>query len=191
MAIILDIILISILIISTFAGYKKGLVKLGTRLIAGIIAIIITIIAYRPVSNTIINNTPLDEKIENIIVENMTDAKEENITSQVSNNVISKEAADISDGVIYTLTGIVLFIVVKIILSIIISLLDFVAKLPILKQFNEAGGIAYGLIRGIIIIFIIVLVIGIVVKINPENKLKEGIDDSHITKILYENIVKF
>ena len=43
MGILIDIILIAILIISAFLGYKKGLVKLGAKLFAGIIAIIVTI----------------------------------------------------------------------------------------------------------------------------------------------------
>ena len=36
MGILIDIILIAILIISAFLGYKKGLVKLGAKLFAGI-----------------------------------------------------------------------------------------------------------------------------------------------------------
>ena len=43
MGILIDIILIAILIISAFLGYKKGLVKLGAKLFAGIIAIIVTV----------------------------------------------------------------------------------------------------------------------------------------------------
>ncbi len=70
MGILIDIILIAILIISAFLGYKKGLVKLGAKLFAGIIAIIITIIIYKPVANLIINNTQLDENIKNTIIEN-------------------------------------------------------------------------------------------------------------------------
>ena len=44
MGIIIDIVLIAILLLSTFLGYKKGLVKLGAKLFAGIIAIILTIV---------------------------------------------------------------------------------------------------------------------------------------------------
>ena len=65
MGFIIDIILVAILLLSTFLRYKKGLVKLGAKLFAGIIAIIVTIVAYRPVSGMIINNTSIDEKIEN------------------------------------------------------------------------------------------------------------------------------
>ena len=58
MGIIIDIILIAIVLLSAFLGYKKGLVKLGAKLFAGIIAIILTIIVYKPVSGMIIKNTP-------------------------------------------------------------------------------------------------------------------------------------
>ena len=44
MGIIIDLILIAIVLLSAFLGYKKGLVKLGAKLFAGIIAIVLTLI---------------------------------------------------------------------------------------------------------------------------------------------------
>ena len=92
MGIIIDISLIAILLLSTFLGYKKGLVKLGAKLFAGIIAIILTIVLYKPVANAIIKNTPIDEKIENIIIENTTNfvdekTKDVEATTQITNQV--------------------------------------------------------------------------------------------------------
>ena len=72
MGIIIDIILIAIVLLSAFLGYKKGLVKLGAKLFAGIIAIILTIIVYKPVSGMIIKNTNIDENIKNSIIQNAT-----------------------------------------------------------------------------------------------------------------------
>lgn len=195
MGILIDIILIAILVLSAFFGYKKGLVKLGAKLFAGIIAIIITIIVYKPVSGMIINNTQIDEKIGDTILQNTEKAINENIhnnlTSQIGNKILPAEAENISKWVVYAVTAIVLFIAVKIILSIIISLLNFVANLPILKQFNEVGGIIYGLVRGILIVFICVLLMGVVTKIKPESDLNDKIQNSYVTKIIYKNIVKF
>lgn len=205
MGIIIDIILIAILILSTFLGYKKGLVKLGAKLFAGIIAIILTLILYRPVANAIIKNTPIEDKIKNVIVENASNfIKEENentneistqitnqVTNQVKNEILPGEAENIAKGVVYALTAIILFVVVKIILSIVVSLIDGIAKLPILKQFNEVGGMAYGIVRGLLIICIAVLLMGVYTKIKPESTLNTKIQTSFITKILYENIVKF
>lgn len=209
MGILIDIILIAILIISAFLGYKKGLVKLGAKLFAGIIAIIVTIIIYKPVANLIINNTQLDENIKNTIIENASSfIKEDNqetntitkqvkdqvtdqVTNQVKNEILPSEAENIAKSAIYAITSIVLFIVVKIALSIIISLMDFVANLPILKQFNEIGGIAYGIVRGLLIVCICVLLMGVYTKIKPEAGLNQNIQNSYITKTLYKNIVKF
>lgn len=197
MGIIIDIILIAIIVLSAFLGYKKGLVKLGAKLFAGIIAIIITIVMYKPVSGMIINNTTIDEKIENAIIQNTTNFINENdktqngITEHVEKNILPEQAENLSKNVVYVITALVLFIAVKIILSIIISLMDFVANLPILKQFNEIGGIIYGIVRGALIVCVCVLLIGVYTKINPESALNNNIQNSYLTKIIYENIVKF
>ena len=197
MGIIIDLILIAIVLLSAFLGYKKGLVKLGAKLFAGIIAIIITIVIYKPVSEMIIKNTSIDEKIQNSIIQNTTNIINENvqeqnkITDNIEKNILPEQARNISKNVVYAVTAIVLFIVVKIILSIIISLMDFVANLPILKQFNEIGGIVYGVVRGILIICVCILLIGVYSKINPSNSLKNKVQDSYLTKLVYEKIVKF
>lgn len=200
MGIIIDIALIAILLLSTFLGYKKGLVKLGAKLFAGIIAIILTIVLYKPVANAIVKNTPIDEKIENIIIENTTNFVDEKtkdveattqITNQVKNEMLPEEARKISTGIIYSVTAIVLFLVSKIILSIVISLVDGIAKLPILKQFNEIGGIAYGIARGILIVLIVVAAMRAYTKIKPESTLNDKMQDTYITKTICEKIIKF
>lgn len=197
MGIIIDIILIAIIVLSAFLGYKKGLVKLGAKLFAGIIAIIITIVMYKPVSGMIINNTTIDEKIENAIIQNTTNFINENdktqngITEHVEKNILPEQAENLSKNVVCVITALVLFIAVKIILSIIISLMDFVANLPILKQFNEIGGIIYGIVRGALIVCVCVLLIGVYTKMKPESTLNNNIQNSYLTKIIYKNIVKF
>lgn len=197
MGIIIDIILVLIILLSAFLGYKKGLVKLGAKLFAGIIAIIITIVVYKPVSGMIINNTSIDEKIKDAIIQNTTNVINENeqiqndFTNHLENNILPEQAENIAKNVVYAITALVLFIAVKIILSIIISLMDFVANLPILKEFNEIGGIIYGIVRGLLIVCICVLLMGVYTKINPESTINNNIQNSHLTKIIYENIVKF
>lgn len=197
MGIIIDIVLIGIIALSAFLGYKKGLVKLATKLFAGIIAIVVTIILYRPIAGIIINNTSIDEKIENAIMENTTNFINENsqvpntITNQVKDEILPEEAKNISKNVIYAITSIILFVVIKIALSIVIALIDSVASLPILKQFNEIGGIIYGILRGAIAVCILVLLMGIFIKLNPQSTLNENIHNSLLTKTIYKGIVKF
>lgn len=192
MGIIIDIILIGIVLLSAFLGYKKGLVKLGTKLFAGIIAIVVTIIIYKPVANIVINNTPIQSKIENTILKNTPQLIEEDseltntIVESVQNEVLPAQVKEMSKSIVYAITAIVLFIVVKIVLSIAISFIDAVANLPILKQFNEVGGIIYGLVRGILIAGICILLMVVFININPESDLKDKIESSIITKSIYE-----
>lgn len=194
MGILIDIIFIAIILLSAFLGYKKGLVNMASKLFAGILAIIITLILYQPVSNAIIKNTPLQTKIENIIIEKtQTENQEENsnVINELSQNMIKEQAKNISINVVHAITMIGIFLVVKIILSIVFALINGIANLPILKQFNEVGGIAYGLVRGAIISVICIALLGVYAKINPQNKINKEIENTYLTKIVYKNIIKF
>ena len=205
MGIVIDIILVLIVALSAFLGYKKGLVELGAKLFAGIIAIVITLIIYKPVGNIVIKNTSIDEKIENTILEKTTNVIDENskisdnkhiqdasdnAVSQVKEEVLPEQARNIAVNVVYGATALILFIVSKIVLSIVISLANAVASLPILKQFNEIGGLLYGLVRGAIISFVLILVIGTVAKLNPNGSLSKNVESTYLLKEVYDNVVK-
>ena len=58
---LIDGIVIIFILLCVFIGYKKGLVKVGIRLVSFLVAIIITFILYRPISEMIINYTQIDE----------------------------------------------------------------------------------------------------------------------------------
>lgn len=205
MGIVIDIILVLIVALSAFLGYKKGLVELGAKLFAGIIAIVITLIIYKPVGNIVIKNTSIDEKIENTILEKTTNVIDENskvsdnkyiqnasdnAVSQVKEEILPEQARNIAVNVIYIATALILFIVTKIVISIVISLANAVASLPILKQFNEIGGLLYGLVRGAIISFVLILVIGTVAKLNPNGSLSKNVESTYLLKEVYNNVVK-
>ena len=205
MGIVIEINLVLIVALSAFLGYKKGLVELGAKLFAGIIAIVITLIIYKPVGNIVIKNTSIDEKIENTILEKTTNVIDENskisdnkyiqdasdnAVSQVKEEVIPEQARNIAVNVVYVATALILFIVSKIVLSIVISLANAVASLPILKQFNEIGGLLYGLVRGAIISFVLILVIGTIAKLNPNGSLSKNVESTYLLKEVYNNVVK-
>ena len=205
MGIVIDIILVLIVALSAFLGYKKGLVELGAKLFAGIIAIVITLIIYKPVGNIVIKNTSIDEKIENTILEKTTNVIDENskisdnkyikdasdnAVSQVKEEVLPEQARNIAVNIVYVATALILFIISKIVLSIVISLANAVASLPILKQFNEIGGFLYGLVRGAIISLVLILVIGTIAKLNPNGSLGKNVESTYLLKEVYSNIIK-
>ena len=206
---IADIIVIAILALSIFLGYRKGLVELGIKLVSVIIAIVLTLILYRPITNIIINTTSLDENLEQAILNegqkiinpeeqkeetNQIQNPEQEIVSEVENHIqnemLPEAARELSINIIRACVMLILYIVIKIALKFVTALANLVAKLPILNQFNKLGGIIYGAIRGLLIIYVVLLLISFFGQVNPQNKIHTEIQNSFITKEMYnKNII--
>lgn len=211
MAIIIDLIVIAILALSIFLGYKKGLIGVAFKILSFLIAIIITLILYRPVSSFIMNNTNFAKNIENIIVQKLSSAeiengeiKEENtdlpnvvvdyinigISNAVENTkekIVETIAKELSQTVINLIVIISIFIITRLLLLFAKVLLEAVSELPIVKQFNEAGGIIYGILRGIILIYVILTIISLILPMIDKDAVLGIINNTIITKILYNN----
>lgn len=204
MGIILDIVILAILALSIFFGYKKGLIGVVFNLCAFIVAIIITWILYTPVTNAIIKNTEIDDNIKNAIIEKgfikNEDKKEEQdgvnkyineyVTTPISNtanDVVEETAKVVSEKVVAIGVAILLFIVVRIGLILLKFVIEGIARLPIIKQFDKAGGIVYGGIRGMFIIYIFLAILFFIMSVNNSGMIADLINTSLISKILYAN----
>ena len=84
MGIILDIILIAIILLNVIICYKKGLVKLAVGLVAVFISLALALMLYKPVSNIIIKNTEIDEKIKESIISTLTTENNEKADNEAS-----------------------------------------------------------------------------------------------------------
>ena len=56
---LIDIIILFIIALTTFIGYKKGLIKVAFKLVSFVLAIIISVVLYKPISSFIINKTTI------------------------------------------------------------------------------------------------------------------------------------
>ena len=205
MGILMDLIIIAILVLSIIMGYKKGLINVVFNIFAFFIALIATIILYRPVANIIINNTEIDDKIKSAIINNTTEEKQseesssntgmqkyiedaiKNTADEAKSQVIETVANTVSIRVVEILTSIILFIVIRAVLIVLKVFTQAIANLPLIKQFNELGGVVYGIAKGLVIIYIILTIMYFVVSINGKGNIAEAINNSYITKILYNN----
>ena len=207
MGIVLDLILIVSLALSIFFGYKKGLIGVAFNLCAFLVAIIVTWILYNPVTNLVINNTEIDDGIKNAIIEKGVIKQEENdekkqednkvneyieqyITAPVTNttnSVVEETAKIISEKLVAIGVAIVLFIIVRIALILLKFVAEAIAKLPIIKQCNKAGGLVYGAIRGMFMIYIFLAILFLVMSVNNSGTIANMINSSIISKVLYEN----
>lgn len=192
MGIIIDIIIILFILASVFFGYKKGLISLAINIVAFIIAMVVTLLLYKPIGNIIINNTTLDEKLQQMIQTKIEEFMENDdnkdssskLIESAKNGLLPDTSRSLSINIIYGITLIVLFIIIKICLLLVNSLANQVAKFPIIKQFNEIGGVLYGLLRGIIITYVILMVIQLVVTLNPNGALDNAVQESYLAKTM-------
>ena len=197
---LIDLILIAIIALFAFIGYKKGLIKVAFNLISFILAIIISIVLYKPMSNFIINYTPLDDYIESAISDRLdspeiTNEETQNIVSNYYTNIKNASTSVISSGISKTIINIacmiIVFITVKIILLFFKFAGDLIAKLPLIKPLNNAGGFIYGILKGFIIIYIFLALIAILSPIININSIVTMINSSILTNIMYNNNIIF
>lgn len=212
MGIVVDLIIILILGLCIFNGYKKGLAKSLLKLLTSLIAIIIAIVLYKPFVNFVIERTMIDDNIkfslEKIINQN-TDHENEDLVNEESgipkpianylnNNIkqsaetqkeaaISESSKAAAELIINAACVVIIYIIAKILLKIITLFIDIFASLPVIKQFNELGGIIYGIIEGIVILLIIVTLISVITPLIGNYEIPNMILDSHIGKFLYNN----
>ena len=191
MGIIVDLIIIAVVLLFIFLGYKKGLTGSLIKLLSFIIAIVVAFVLYKPVANAVIENTVIDDNIRTTLratlgVEDKTENTEENVPSTIMDN-INKEIenatdevkANVIDQTTITIvnigSGIVIFLAVRVILVIISLFAKILTDLPVIKQVDKLGGLAYGAIEGIVIVYAVLAVISLTSVIWANNAVVTAI----------------
>ena len=205
MGIILDIVLIAIIALNVFICYKKGLVKLAVGLIAVAAAIILALVFYKPVSNLIIENTELDENIEKAIINNFTSETQEgqeiryvsvldylqkyvdDAVNKTQTEIVTQTAGMMAVKIINVAVLIGIFLLVRVVLLLLTFISDIITSLPILKQFNEVGGVLYGAIKALLIIYIILTIVFFIMCYTSNSTIADAINTSYVTKFFYEH----
>lgn len=190
---VLDLIVILVIALFTFIGYKQGLVKTAIKILAFFIALVVSLMLYKTIGNVIMKNTQVDEQIQNTIVSKvLPEDYEEKLEIlpdalvESGETTVNELAKNVTEKIIYGVVFIVLFVVLKIALKFVTLLTDLITKLPVIKQFDKTGGIVYGLAKGFIIVTVIFAVISL---ISPmlDAKYINAINNSYLSAMLYNH----
>jgi len=216
MGIFVDLIIVLIIGLCIFNGYRKGLARCILKLVTSIIALFIAILLFRPFVNFVVNNTIIDENIqlslEKVMNNGIEERKDENnndlvkedsgipkpiaeyLNSNLKNTAKQKqEEAVVSVArsaailIVEIACFISIYVIVKIILKILTILIDIVSKLPIIRQFNEVGGFLYGIVEGVVIILLIMTGVAIVTPLTGAYEVATIILQSHLGAFFYNN----
>lgn len=214
MSVLFDLAVIAIFVFCIFMGYKKGLINVILKVCSFILALLLSLILFTPISNLVIDNTSFHSDIKNSIIEFVngrnsdsstddTNLDSENNTSIIEKYINSsietatKKAVDnatqvaadsIATNIIRIVVLIILFLVFRIILIFVKFIFNSVAELPVIKQFNESGGIIYGVLKALLIIYIIFALIAL---FSKGNSVEQAITNSYIASLFYNNNLLF
>lgn len=210
--ILVDLVIISIIISSIYWGYRRGLVAAIFKILVFIISLIIVFLLYKPVSNSIMANTQIDEKLAALIESNLAgttladgnllEPSESNFSAAVVDmiNDFVKEALqkNVSNAVMYVSvelshfmirvgTMLILLIISRFFLLFIRFAAELIANLPFIKLFNKSGGLIYGLIKGFLVIYLILAVFSIISPLISSWGIIDAIQDSTLGSKMYNN----
>jgi len=197
--IILDIVIVAIIVGNVYLCYKKGLVNLAVGLIAVVAAIILSVIFYKPVTNLVVENTGLDEVIENTLNETFGEQvrfmglasylenEAENIVNGTQNETEYVVSSVMAEKTVSLIVFIAIFTAVRVALFALTFVADAITSLPILKQLDDVGGVLYGLLKALLIIYVVLAVVSVIVSFTANTTIADAISSSFVTKFFYDN----
>lgn len=210
--VIVDMILFFVLAGNAVLGYKKGLAKVIFSFLSSIIAIILVLILYKPVTNYVIYNTKASEKLETIFEENLESlfVKDEQNTEQTKDSkldvlkifigdemgslveetkdsVIQYASVEISHKIISVIVFFALFTIIRLLLYIVRTYVEMVGNLPVIRIFNSSGGMIYGIIKGFFIIYIIFAILSVLLPMIGNNVIMGSIQNAPIGSRMFNH----
>ena len=204
---VIDILLILVIALSAFIGYKKGfvkvIVKLGTFLIALVLAFLLQSsvakfigedIGFKNTISTTVQNklsdyakSKEDDKKTDIKMLEKTIDEINSAAEEKKAEVIQKWANNIADFILKGLSFIIIFFTVAIVMGILSLILNTVVKLPVLNTLNGVLGLGSAVILMAFRIMILLTIIYFMSPLEIVEPVINYINTSCITKLLYEN----
>lgn len=216
--IIVDVILFFIVAGNAAIGYKRGLVNVIFNICSSLVAIVLVLILYGPITNYIFNNTQLSQTIENTIegkigylfeknnIQTAEQLEENQDMSELLSIFIGNKTSDllqqtteaitqyisslVTKKIISIVVFFALFAIIRLLLYILKSYIELVANLPIIRVFNGSGGMIYGIIKGLLIIYVLFAIISVTVPMMNSTELISWIESAKFgSKIFHNNIL--
>ena len=205
---IIDIIIIALIALGVFFGYKKGLVGILIGVASLILSIILAFVLQGPVSEYLYSTpvgTSIESKVTEFVNDTLSSENNENVDSEDNtkkeNDFFSKVIQDATNSedtvkeasknitmfILKGITFIGIFILVRIICYILQMILNVVFDLPILHSVNKFGGMAINLVATLLKLWILLAAIQLISSVVAIDFIINLINQSCLTKLLYEN----
>lgn len=182
---IFDIVMVAVLALSIFIGYKRGLIMTAFSLASVIIAVVLAQM-LNPIVYNAVAATEIDEKIEQKVTAYIEDVYEEKAVPvleqkrediikeaglpsflekiiiksdsaalKTAENEMKKVSVAAAEFTVKLLCFVLVAVIIVILLTVLMFALKIVSKLPVIKTFNAGGGAIAGAVIGLGIVYIV------------------------------------
>lgn len=203
---LVDIILILVLALFTFIGWKRGMILTLFSLFSLIIAFFLASL-FSPLTTKLVQSTGADESIQSSVYEllqdnaskGIRDAAEElplpgfmiNDIVEGASGTVDDTLKDVSVSATEVICGVIgfaiAFVVALLLLKLIKVLLKLATRLPAINKADKIGGIVAGLFSGLMCVSVFLFILSAFVYFDFPRTVMEMVEDSTLTKFLYES----
>lgn len=214
------IVVIAIIALLGWIGFKKGLIKMVFSLVSTIAALLLASV-FSPVVSGIMKNSEnvvgfIDEKVAAIVnfsSEEAAEAGENEQESLISSlplpesikqslmenntaeNYITLQVSQFEEYVCRQITNVIInaiaFVITLVIAIIALwfacNALNLLAKLPLLRQLNQAAGLAAGLAEGVLVVWVLFVVLTMCAGSEFGREALEMIAENPFLDFIYKN----
>mgnify|MGYP001026281509 FL=1 len=140
---------------------------------------------------TIINNftseTQEGQEVRYVSVLDYLQKYVDDAVNKTQTEIVTQTAGMMAVKIINVAVLIGIFLLVRVVLLLLTFISDIITSLPILKQFNEVGGVLYGAIKALLIIYIILTIVFFIMCYTSNSTIADAINSSYVTKFFYEH----
>ncbi len=177
-----DIIILAIIILSAYMGFKRGFLRSLTGALSTVISFALTLVLFKPIGN-ILNNSPVRESVFNKI--NGLIEGSDNTAIKLFSAVQNDGVEAVTEIAINLISFIVVIIIVKLLLAIIMRAVKLTSKLPLIKQANSLLGGIFGLVGGVLICYIVISIAEISAQSGILGWLSKAFENSFLSAFFY------
>lgn len=206
-----DLLVIAVIGISVFLGYKKGFLKTLAGLLSIVISLVLAMSLQPAVSEALKKTVVYDTVYQTAAsvvetpfgtAERITDYGTGNLNlpqkitqnmqksiDAASENAERQIAETVASSAMKIVALLLIFLASRILIFVLMTLINFLTRLPLIGWSDGLMGALFGVFRGMLIIYIIFAVIALIASFSPDNFWAVAINHSKFAKLMYNDNV--
>lgn len=165
---VFDIILLAIILICAYFGYKRGFVRtlcgLGSLILSAVVSLFLYDDVAAFIKKSAVGGFITEKCFDSLAATDLQTLPEifRKGAAEAVGQLQNTAAENMAHLVITIIAAIVTFVVVRLAVKLLFNIFNLVAKLPVLKQFNRLFGLLLGILNGIFWLAVVTVIVSYV-----------------------------